>query len=138
MAEDDWDGWAALTKALGNRVQIVGDDLFVTNPERLTRGIERGTANSILVKVNQIGTLSETLRAVDIAHKAGYTAVFSHRSGETEDATIADLAVATNCGQIKTGSLSRSDRLAKYNQLIRIEAELGSAATFAGKSILRR
>ena len=138
MAEDDWEGWAALTQAVGNRLQIVGDDLFVTNPARLTQGIERKTANSILVKVNQIGTLSETLRAVDIAHKAGYTAVFSHRSGETEDATIADLAVATNCGQIKTGSLSRSDRLAKYNQLIRIEQSLGTAASFAGKTILKR
>jgi enolase len=138
MAEDDWEGWAALTQAVGDRLQIVGDDLFVTNPARLTQGIERKTANSILVKVNQIGTLSETLRAVDIAHKAGYTAVFSHRSGETEDATIADLAVATNCGQIKTGSLSRSDRLAKYNQLIRIEQSLGTAASFAGKTILKR
>ena len=138
MAEDDWEGWAALTRALGSRVQVVGDDIFVTNPTRLIRGIEQGTANSILVKVNQIGTLSETLRTVDIAHKAGYTAIFSHRSGETEDATIADLAVATNCGQIKTGSLSRSDRLAKYNQLIRIEEGLGAAAGFAGKSILKR
>ncbi len=138
MSEDDWEGWAALTQALGDRIQVVGDDVFVTNPVRLTQGIERGTANSILVKVNQIGTLSETLRTVDIAHKAGFTAIFSHRSGETEDATIADLAVATNCGQIKTGSLSRSDRLAKYNQLIRIEEGLGAAATFAGKSILKR
>ncbi len=138
MAEDDWAGWETLTRALGERIQLVGDDLFVTNPVRLARGIESRTANSILVKVNQIGTLSETLKAVDMAHKAGYTAILSHRSGETEDSTIADLAVATNCGQIKTGSLSRSDRLAKYNQLIRIEESLGGAATFAGKSILRR
>jgi enolase len=137
MAEDDWDGWAALTQAIGNKVQLVGDDLFVTNPVRLGQGISRSIANSILVKVNQIGTLTETLKAVDMAHKAGYTAVLSHRSGETEDSTIADLAVATNCGQIKTGSLSRSDRLAKYNQLIRIEEGLGSAATYAGTSILR-
>ncbi|HEX6843226.1 MAG TPA: phosphopyruvate hydratase [Stellaceae bacterium] len=138
MAEDDWDGWAALTRALGERVQLVGDDLFVTNPSRLAEGIKKGVANSILVKVNQIGTLSETLEAVQVAQRAGYTAVMSHRSGETEDATIADLAVATNCGQIKTGSLSRSDRLAKYNQLIRIEEELGPAARYAGKSVLRR
>jgi len=137
MGEDDWEGWAALTKALGAKVQLVGDDLFVTNPKRLADGIEKGVANSILVKVNQIGTLSETLEAVDMAHKAGYTAVLSHRSGETEDATIADLAVATNCGQIKTGSLSRSDRLAKYNQLIRIEEELGAAALYAGRSVLK-
>ena len=137
MAEDDWDGWAALTAALGERVQIVGDDLFVTSPQRLSEGISRGVANAILVKVNQIGTLSETLEAVEMAHKAGYRAVFSHRSGETEDTTIADLAVATNCGQIKTGSLSRSDRLAKYNQLIRIEQELGPAAHYAGKSVLK-
>ena len=137
MAEDDWEGWAALTEAIGSRVQLVGDDLFVTNTERLKTGIERGIANSILVKVNQIGTLTETLSAVETAHRAGYTAVFSHRSGETEDATIADLAVATNCGQIKTGSLSRSDRLAKYNQLIRIEERLGDSARFAGRSILR-
>ena len=137
MAEDDWDGWAALTRALGQKIQLVGDDLFVTNPKRLAQGIKAGTANSILVKVNQIGTLSETLEAVDMAHKAGYTAVLSHRSGETEDSTIADLAVATNCGQIKTGSLSRSDRLAKYNQLIRIEERLGSAATYAGRRILK-
>jgi enolase len=136
-AEDDWDGWALLTERLGGRVQIVGDDLFVTNPERLRRGIEAGTANSILVKVNQIGTLSETLEAVEMAHRAGYTAVMSHRSGETEDATIADLAVATNCGQIKTGSLARSDRTAKYNQLIRIEQNLGPAARYAGRTILR-
>ena len=137
MAEDDWDGWAALTTALGGRVQIVGDDVFVTNPQRLSDGISRGVANAILVKVNQIGTLTETLEAVEMAHKAGYRAVFSHRSGETEDTTIADLAVATNCGQIKTGSLSRSDRLAKYNQLIRIEQELGPAAHYAGKSVLK-
>ena len=137
MSEDDWEGWKALTEAIGNKVQLVGDDLFVTNPTRLADGIKKGVGNSILVKVNQIGTLSETLEAVDLAHKAGYTAVMSHRSGETEDATIADLAVATNCGQIKTGSLSRSDRLAKYNQLLRIEEQLGSAARFAGRSILR-
>ena len=137
MDEDDWDGWVALTKAIGDKVQLVGDDLFVTNPARLRDGIARGAGNSILIKVNQIGTLSETLDAVETAHKASYTAVMSHRSGETEDATIADLAVATNCGQIKTGSLSRSDRLAKYNQLIRIEEGLGPAATYAGRSILR-
>ena len=137
MSEDDWEGWAALTRALGKKIQIVGDDLFVTNPKRLAQGIKAGTANSILVKVNQIGTLSETLEAVDLAHKSGYTAVLSHRSGETEDSTIADLAVATNCGQIKTGSLSRSDRLAKYNQLIRIEERLGSAATYAGRRVLK-
>jgi enolase len=138
MAEDDWDGWKALTEAIGTKVQLVGDDLFVTNPKRLAMGIERGIANSILVKVNQIGTLSETLQAVEMAHKAGYTAVISHRSGETEDSTIADIAVATNAGQIKTGSLSRSDRLAKYNQLIRIEEELGPDASYAGASILRK
>ncbi len=137
MAEDDWDGWAAQTAALGDRIQLVGDDLFVTNPVRLRDGIEKGVANSILVKVNQIGTLSETLDAVDIAHRANYTSVISHRSGETEDATIADIAVATNSGQIKTGSLSRSDRLAKYNQLIRIEEELGSTAQYAGRTVLR-
>jgi len=137
-AEDDLEGWALLTEALGNKVQLVGDDLFVTNPKRLSMGIEKGLANSILVKVNQIGSLSETLEAVDMAHKAGYTAVMSHRSGETEDSTIADLAVATNCGQIKTGSLSRSDRLAKYNQLIRIEEELGAAARYSGRSVLRK
>ncbi|MCL6282534.1 phosphopyruvate hydratase [Ruegeria sp. 2012CJ41-6] len=137
MSEDDWDGWAALTESLGDRVQLVGDDLFVTNPARLAMGIERGCANSMLVKLNQIGTLSETLRAVDMAHRAGMTNVMSHRSGETEDATIADLAVATNCGQIKTGSLARSDRLAKYNQLIRIEETLGETAQYAGTSILR-
>ncbi len=136
-AEDDWDGWKLLTERLGDRVQLVGDDLFVTNPTRLKQGIERGIANSMLVKVNQIGTLSETLEAVEMAHRARYTNVMSHRSGETEDATIADLAVATNCGQIKTGSLSRSDRLAKYNQLIRIEEMLGETARFAGRSILR-
>ncbi|CAM4100941.1 phosphopyruvate hydratase [Palleronia rufa] len=136
-AEDDWDGWKMLTDRLGDRVQLVGDDLFVTNPERLADGIAKGCANSMLVKVNQIGTLSETLRAVDMAHRARYTNVMSHRSGETEDSTIADLAVATNCGQIKTGSLSRSDRLAKYNQLIRIEEILGETAVYAGRSILR-
>ncbi len=137
MSEDDWDGWKALTDALGSRVQLVGDDLFVTNPTRLADGIARGSANSMLVKVNQIGSLSETLKAVDMAHRAGFTNVMSHRSGETEDATIADLAVATNCGQIKTGSLSRSDRLAKYNQLIRIEEMLGESAEYAGRGILR-
>jgi len=136
-SEDDWEGWRLLTDRLGHRLQVVGDDLFVTNTERLARGIAEGSANSILVKVNQIGTLSETLEAVQMAHRAGFTAVMSHRSGETEDATIADLAVATNCGQIKTGSLARSDRTAKYNQLIRIEAELGEAAIYAGRSILR-
>ncbi|MGI9483068.1 MAG: phosphopyruvate hydratase [Hyphomicrobiales bacterium] len=138
MSEDDWDGWKALTDAIGANCQLVGDDLFVTNTARLRDGIAKGVANSILVKVNQIGTLTETLEAVDTAHRASYTAVMSHRSGETEDATIADLAVATNCGQIKTGSLARSDRLAKYNQLIRIEQELGPQATYAGKSILQR
>ncbi|MEE4539386.1 MAG: phosphopyruvate hydratase [Erythrobacter sp.] len=132
MAEDDFDGWRAITELLGDRVQLVGDDLFVTNPARLSRGIDDGLANSLLVKVNQIGTLTETLAAVDMATRAGYTSVMSHRSGETEDATIADLAVATNCGQIKTGSLARSDRLAKYNQLIRIEEELGDSAEYAG------
>ncbi len=138
MSEDDWAGWKLLTDRLGGKVQLVGDDLFVTNPERLRRGIAAQTANSILVKVNQIGTLTETLEAVETAHRAGYTAVMSHRSGETEDSTIADLAVATNCGQIKTGSLSRSDRLAKYNQLIRIEQNLGPAAHYAGRAILKR
>ncbi|MEX0278398.1 MAG: phosphopyruvate hydratase [Ruegeria sp.] len=138
MSEDDWDGWRALTDAIGDKVQLVGDDLFVTNPERLAQGIANGCANSMLVKVNQIGSLTETLRAVDMAHRAGYTNVMSHRSGETEDATIADLAVATNCGQIKTGSLARSDRLAKYNQLIRIEESLGEVAEYAGASILKR
>ena len=133
-AEDDWDGWKLLTERLGATTQLVGDDVFVTNPERLARGIAEGTANSILVKVNQIGTLSETLQAVEMAQRAGYTAVMSHRSGETEDSTIADLAVATNCGQIKTGSLSRSDRVAKYNQLIRIERELGAAPPIAGRA----
>ena len=134
MAEDDWDGWVALTESIGDRVQLVGDDLFVSNPDGLSIGLQKGAANSILVKVNQIGTLSETLDAVELAHLHGYTAVMSHRSGETEDATIADLAVATNCGQIKTGSLSRSDRIAKYNQLIRIEEELGPVGIFAGRS----
>lgn len=137
MSEDDWDGWKALTDALGDKVQLVGDDLFVTNPDRLATGIEKGCANSMLVKVNQIGTLTETLKAVDMAHRAQFTNVMSHRSGETEDATIADLAVATNCGQIKTGSLARSDRLAKYNQLIRIEELLGETAEYAGSSILK-
>jgi len=138
MAEDDWAGWKALTDRVGKRVQLVGDDLFVTNEGRLKDGIARGCANSILVKVNQIGTLTETLRAVEMANRAGYTAVMSHRSGETEDATIADLAVATNCGQIKTGSLARSDRTAKYNQLLRIEEELRDAAQYAGRTMLRR
>ncbi|CAN5180640.1 phosphopyruvate hydratase [soil metagenome] len=137
MAEDDWDGWKTLTGLIGKSCQLVGDDLFVTNTARLKEGIAKGIANSILVKVNQIGTLTETLEAVEMAHKAGYSAVMSHRSGETEDSTIADLAVATNCGQIKTGSLARSDRLAKYNQLLRIEEELGSQASYAGRSILR-
>jgi enolase len=136
MAEDDFDGWEMLTATIGDRVQLVGDDVFVTNTTRLADGIERGVANAILIKVNQIGTLSETLEAVEMAHKAGYRAVMSHRSGETEDSTIADLAVATNCGQIKTGSLARSDRLAKYNQLMRIEEQLGKAGRFAGSSIL--
>jgi len=138
MAEDDWAGWKTLTELIGKRCQLVGDDIFVTNTERLADGIAKGVANSILVKVNQIGTLSETLDAVSMAQRAGYTAVMSHRSGETEDSTIADLAVATNCGQIKTGSLSRSDRLAKYNQLIRIEGELGDVGVYAGRSILKR
>ena len=138
MAEDDFEGWKALTDKIGDKIQLVGDDLFVTNPARLRDGISRGLANSLLVKVNQIGTLSETLDAVDIAHRAGYTAVMSHRSGETEDSTIADLAVATNCGQIKTGSLARSDRLAKYNQLIRIEEELGDSAHYAGHACFGR
>lgn len=136
MAEDDWDGWSILTEMVGDRCQLVGDDLFVTNPERLAMGLRRGAANSILVKVNQIGTLSETLDAVELAHRHAYTSVMSHRSGETEDATIADLAVAVNCGQIKTGSLARSDRLAKYNQLIRIEEELGAAALYAGSALI--
>ncbi|MGH6898054.1 MAG: phosphopyruvate hydratase, partial [Geminicoccaceae bacterium] len=138
MAEDDWDGWRALTEALGERVQLVGDDLFVTNPGILAEGIRRGVANALLVKVNQIGSLSETLEAVELAQRAGYRCVMSHRSGETEDSTIADLAVATNCGQIKTGSMSRSDRMAKYNQLLRIEEELGPAARFAGAGALER
>jgi enolase len=138
MAEDDWEGWAHLTRELGGTIQLVGDDLFVTNPTRLRDGIQRGVANALLVKVNQIGTLSETLEAVEIAQRVGWGTVFSHRSGETEDATIADLAVATNCRQIKTGSLSRSDRLAKYNQIIRIEEQLGASAVYAGSSVLRR
>jgi enolase len=137
MSEDDFEGWKALTDKIGDKVQLVGDDLFVTNPKRLAMGLEQGLANSLLVKVNQIGTLTETLEAVNLAHRNRYTAVMSHRSGETEDSTIADLAVATNCGQIKTGSLARSDRLAKYNQLIRIEEELAGAARYAGRSILR-
>jgi enolase len=138
MAEDDWDGWSNITKSLGEKIQLVGDDLFVTNTKRLDRGIKQGVANAILVKVNQIGTLSETLDAVETAHRNAYRAVMSHRSGETEDATIADLAVATNCGQIKAGSLSRSDRLAKYNQLLRIEEQLGNQAIYAGRSVLRK
>jgi enolase len=137
MAEDDWEGWKALTVALGKKVQLVGDDLFVTNTDRLVSGIKMGVANSILVKVNQIGSLSETLDAVDTAHRAGYTSVMSHRSGETEDSTIADLAVALNCGQIKTGSLARSDRTAKYNQLLRIEEELGDSARYPGREALK-
>ena len=137
MAEDDWAGWKAITDLIGNKVNLVGDDLFVTNVKRLKQGIDKATANAILIKVNQIGTLTETLATVEMAHKAGYKAVMSHRSGETEDSTIADLAVATNCGQIKTGSLARSDRLAKYNQLLRIEEQLGDSAIYAGKSILR-
>jgi enolase len=138
MAEDDWEGWAALTREIGDKIQLVGDDLFVTNPKRLGEGIDKGIANSILIKVNQIGTLSETLETMEMAQRAASTTVISHRSGETEDATIADLAVATNAGQIKTGSLSRSDRLAKYNQLIRIEERLGGAARYAGREVLRR
>ncbi len=137
MAEDDWEGWKIITEALGSKIQLVGDDLFVTNTERLASGIEKGVANSILIKLNQIGTLTETIAAVDMAHRAAYTAVVSHRSGETEDATIADFAVALNTGQIKTGSMSRSDRLAKYNQLIRIEEQLGNSALYAGKGVLR-
>jgi enolase len=137
MSEDDWEGWKAVTDLIGSKCQLVGDDLFVTNVNRLSEGIKKGVANSLLVKVNQIGSLTETLAAVDMAHRAGYTAVMSHRSGETEDSTIADLAVATNCGQIKTGSLARSDRLAKYNQLIRIEEELGSQARYAGRDALK-
>ena len=138
MAEDDWEGWKMLTDTLGSRIQLVGDDLFVTNPKRLAMGIEKGVANSILIKVNQIGTLTETMRAVELAQRNKYTAVLSHRSGETEDSTIADIAFATNCGQIKTGSMSRTDRMAKYNQLIRIEEELGDMAVYAGRSILKR
>ena len=138
MAEDDWEGWKMLTDTLGSRIQLVGDDLFVTNPKRLAMGIEKGVANSILVKVNQIGTLTETMRAVELAQRNKYTAVLSHRSGETEDSTIADIAVATNCSQIKTGSMSRTDRMAKYNQLIRIEEELGDMAIYAGRSILKK
>jgi enolase len=137
MAEDDWTGWKALTEQLGGRVQLVGDDLFVTNGERLQKGIDEGIANSILIKVNQIGTLTETIDAVRLAQRSGYTAVMSHRSGETEDSTIADLAVALNCGQIKTGSLARSDRTAKYNQLLRIEEQLGSAARYAGRGAVK-
>jgi enolase len=137
MSEDDWDGWKSLTEMIGGSCQLVGDDLFVTNSSRLAEGIEKGCANSLLVKVNQIGSLTETLEAVNMAHRAKYTCVMSHRSGETEDATIADLAVATNCGQIKTGSLARSDRLAKYNQLNRIEEQLGPSAIYAGTSILK-
>jgi len=137
MAEDDWEGWIAITEALGDSVQLVGDDVFVTNTARLEEGIDKGAANAILIKVNQIGTLTETLEAVDMAHRAGYRAVMSHRSGETEDNTIADLAVATNCGQIKTGSLCRSERLAKYNQLLRIEEMLDDQAIYAGRSVLR-
>jgi enolase len=137
MSEDDWDGWKMLTELIGGQTQLVGDDLFVTNTARLRDGIRMGVANSILVKVNQIGSLTETLEAVETAHRAAYTAVMSHRSGETEDATIADLAVACNCGQIKTGSLARSDRTSKYNQLIRIEEELGTQAHYAGRSVAR-
>ena len=138
MDENDWDGWKALTERLGGKVQLVGDDFFVTNTAYLEKGIAEHAANSILIKVNQIGTLSETMKAVDLAQRNKYTAVLSHRSGETEDATIADIAVATNCGQIKTGSMSRTDRMAKYNQLIRIEEELGDMAVYAGKSILKK
>jgi enolase len=138
LSENDWDGWAAITAALGEKVQLVGDDLFVTNPARLSDGIDRHVGNSILVKVNQIGTLTETLDAVAMAQRAGYTAVLSHRSGETEDTTIADLAVATNCGQIKTGAPARSERVAKYNQLLRIEEELGDSAVYAGRSAFPR
>jgi enolase len=138
MAEEDWDGWATMTKALGSRIQLVGDDLFVTNVERLGRGIAAGTANSILIKVNQIGTLTETLETVALATRSAYTAVMSHRSGETEDTTIADLAVATNCGQIKTGAPARSDRVAKYNQLLRIEDDLGPTAAYLGAAALAK
>jgi enolase len=137
MAEDDWTGWKALTDAIGKKVQLVGDDLFVTNVKRLKQGIDKATANAILIKVNQIGSLTETLETIDMANRASYRSVMSHRSGETEDNTIADLAVATNCGQIKTGSLARSDRLAKYNQLLRIEEMLGDQAIYAGRSVLR-
>jgi enolase len=137
MAEDDWAGWKALTDAIGKTVQLVGDDLFVTNVKRLKQGIDKATANAILIKVNQIGSLTETLETIDMANRASYRSVMSHRSGETEDNTIADLAVATNCGQIKTGSLARSDRLAKYNQLLRIEERLGDQAVYAGRSVLR-
>jgi len=138
MDENDWDGWKMLTEKTGKQVQLVGDDLFVTNPSILAEGIEQSIANSVLIKVNQIGTLTETLRTIDMAHKAGYTTVTSHRSGETEDTTIADLSVATNAGQIKTGSMSRSDRIAKYNQLLRIEEKLGDRAVYAGKSAFRQ
>ena len=138
MAEGDWDGWSQLTETLGDEIQLVGDDLFVTNPAILAKGIEEDIANAILIKVNQIGTLTETLEAIRLATGAGYSSIISHRSGETEDSTIADLAVATNCGQIKTGSLSRSDRLAKYNQLLRIEQNLGDGAVYAGRSRLAR
>ena len=138
MAEDDWEGWKLLTDVLGKKIQLVGDDLFVTNTERLGQGIERGIANSILIKVNQIGTLTETLEAIEMATNAGYTSIISHRSGETEDAFIADLAVATRAGQIKTGSASRTDRVAKYNQLLRIEEELGSGARYAGRKAFRQ
>ena len=137
LSEDDWEGWKLVTDLIGSKCQLVGDDLFVTNVTRLSQGISQGVANSILVKVNQIGSLTETLAAVDMAHRAGYTSVMSHRSGETEDSTIADLAVATNCGQIKTGSLARSDRTAKYNQLLRIEEELGSTAIYAGRNAIK-
>ena len=137
MAEDDWQGWKALTDTLGAKAQLVGDDLFVTNPKRIAEGIRRGTTNAVLIKVNQIGTLTETLEAVEMSLRSGWGAVMSHRSGETEDNTIADLAVATNCGQIKTGSLSRSDRVAKYNQLIRIEEELGAQAAYAGRNAFK-
>ena len=138
MDENDWDGWKKLTDKTGDKVQLVGDDLFVTNPAILAEGIEKSIANSVLIKVNQIGTLTETLRTIDMAHKAGYTTVTSHRSGETEDTTIADLSVATNAGQIKTGSMSRSDRIAKYNQLLRIEEKLGSRAVYAGRSAFKQ
>jgi enolase len=138
MAEDDWDGWKLMTDKLGKSIQIVGDDLFVTNTERLRMGIEKGVCNSILIKINQIGSITETLDAIEMAKRASYTSVISHRSGETEDATIADIAVGTNVGQIKTGSTSRSDRIAKYNQLLRIEEELGEAAQYAGKSVIKR